>query len=73
MQSYKQIMDKEGIATTRTEELEEAIDKLHLALSKCDYTNRRAFFSKSIEERLREYAKAQNIADVTDTGTEKNP
>lgn len=71
MKSYEEIMNEEGIARSRTPEIEVALDKLHHALSKCDYSNRRAFFAKSIEDRLREFAKTQGIADVTDTGSKK--
>jgi hypothetical protein len=67
-ENYHGELNEEGIASTRVEDLADAMDKLHSALCKCDYSNRRKFFEKDIITRLKEYGKATGMADVTDMG-----
>lgn len=66
--NYYENLNTEGIASSRVEDLSDAMDKLHSALSKCDYTNRRKFFEKDMTTRLKEYGKATGMSDVTDLG-----
>ncbi len=66
--NYAGFLNEEGISGSRVDDIAEAMDKLHYALSKCDFANRRKFFSKDVITRLKEYGKATGMADVTDMG-----
>lgn len=59
---------KEGLPESRAYDLVAGLDGLHKALCKFDYTNLELFMSKSLEERLSDYAKAEQLRDVTAEG-----
>ena len=59
---------KEGLPESRAYDLVAALDGLHKALCKLDYTNLELFMAKSIEERLSDYAKAEQLRDVATEG-----
>ena len=59
--TYKEKLEKEGIANTRTQRIVDALDTLHGALCRLDTNGSKIFFSKSIKERLNEYAKKRGM------------
>lgn len=62
IRTYEDRLQTEGIAETRTEEIYEAIDNLHRALCKLDINGRRIFFSRTIRERINEFAEIEQLA-----------
>jgi hypothetical protein len=60
--TYEIELKKEGIADTRTEEIFEAMDKMHAALSKLDLGARRIFWSKNFHDRINEFADIEQLS-----------
>jgi len=54
----------EGISESRADELHRAMDNLHLAVSRLDNHNHKLFFSKGLQKRLADFAKAEGLRNV---------
>ena len=64
MRPYEQRLFNEGFPRSRVEDLNEAMDTLHDALSKLDNENLERFWSVGLGERLFEYAKSEDLRNV---------
>jgi len=58
---YAQELLKEGFATTRIEDIERGINYLHKAICYLDRDNRKLFWTKSVEQRLMEFAVVEEL------------
>ena len=56
MSLYEDSLEKEGIATTRSYSLSSAMNSLHAAVARLDNKNKEIWLSKTLDERLREFA-----------------
>ena len=65
MSRYRNTLREEGLADTRVYSLADAIEMLHAAMCKLDNGNLALFRSKTIEQRLQEYAQTEQLRDVT--------
>ena len=61
---YSDVLVKEGFTKECAERISSALDILHSSLSTLDYENINRFFSKPLEERLSEFARAEGVRDV---------
>lgn len=68
--TYREVLKKEGMAESRIDDLWDGFDKLHLAISKLDCQFLRMFWSKDLVTRLSEFAKSEDLRDVTPIGEE---
>ena len=61
---YDDLLRDEGISATRSLALRNAFNTLHDAICRMDFRNLKIFFSKSLNERLREYCKDEHCSDM---------
>jgi len=64
MRPYEQRLFNEGFPRSRVEDLNEAMDTLHDALSKLDNENLERFWGVGLGERLFDYAKSEDLRNV---------
>lgn len=67
---YLKELEEEGFPISRIADLDIAFDKLHTAIARLDCENLKRFWSKDLIQRLSEYAKAEDLRDVTPLGKE---
>ena len=63
--TFREILENEGIAPSRVNELYKAFNALHASIAYLDCKNLKLFWSKSIEERLKDFAKSEQVIDIT--------
>lgn len=62
---YTETLVNEGFTAERSKAIAEALDVLHIAVSKLDGAGRARFFETPIEQRLSDYSIQEDITDVT--------
>lgn len=62
--NYERLLVAEGISTSRSGDLAEALEHLHSAICKLDYENRDKFFAVHLYERLHYFAVVEELHDV---------
>lgn len=58
---YKDKLESEGFSNTRSLAIAMAVKDLHSAICLLDNRNLNLFWSKTIEERLKEYAESEEL------------
>ena len=66
MSNYENKLVDEGFPINRAMRLDAAINALHMAICELDLSNTKRFFTKSLEQRLKEFAKCEELRDVTE-------
>lgn len=66
---YQTKMEDEGMTETRAKELWETLYKLHGAIARLDCINMRTFWNKTLDERMKEFAKTEMLRDITPNST----
>lgn len=61
MNLYKEMLDKEGFAKTNVCRLASAFDLLHSAIAKLDKDQLDLLMSKSLQERLKDFATIEQL------------
>lgn len=61
MNLYEKELEKEGIAPTRTFSLSLAMNTLHSAIARLDNKNKEIWLSKSLDERMRDFAITEQL------------
>ena len=61
MSLYEDSLEKEGIATTRSYSLASAMSSLHSAIARLDNRNKEIWLSKTLDERMRDFATVEQL------------
>ncbi len=61
MSLYEKKLEEEGIASTRTFSLTSAMNILHSAIARLDNENKEIWLSKSLDERMRNFAIVEQL------------
>ena len=61
MSLYEDSLEKEGIATTRSYSLASAMNLLHSAIARLDNRNKEIWLSKTLDERMRDFATVEQL------------
>ena len=63
---YREILLNEGISETRVDSICWALYELHESISKLDCHNIKKFLKISLEQRIDEYAEAEDLMQISD-------